>query len=428
MNFGEFLSLVATVRVGGAQHGGLERLVRAAAPQVIPSSKFWLYEEGTPILHRPMVARGEAARLHGRKEPLSRLDLALRQLGAGGVAGAVAKTTVAPFERVKLLCQIAGLQNVMAARGSSAAVAATSVRAGAAEAAAPIPGVFRTFRRVYVNDGIAGFWRGNLANVIRIIPNKATLFFCNDTYKGWFKDRDGNLVRARDPLAGGRAAPLTPVPTAVPGPPPPRGGHVRRQLRARHLPAGPHSCAGRRRSPPMARPAAHRAPATAGSRLASQEGSARQYEGIVDCFRQIVRRDGMRGLYHGMGPTLAGIIPYMGLNFTIYPLLKKEAAKLQGGEVGIVSGLACGAVSGVVSQSLSFPIDTVRRRMQLQGAYTQPGERLYRHSVHCFTAVIRQEGAVALYRGLAANLLRAAPNVAVQFTAYELFSEAFGVV
>lgn len=101
---------------------------------------------------------------------------------------------------------------------------------------------------------------------------------------------------------------------------------------------------------------------------------------------------------------------------------------MQGGEVGIVSGLACGAVSGVVSQSLSFPIDTVRRRMQLQGAYTRPGERLYRHSVHCFTTVIRQEGPAALYRGLAANLLRAAPNVAVQFTAYELFSEAFGVV
>lgn len=278
MNFGEFLSLVATVRVGAAQHGGLERLVRAAAPQVIPSSKFWLYEEGTPILHRPIVARGEAARLHGRKEPLSRLDMALRQLGAGGVAGAVAKTTVAPFERVKLLCQIAGLQNVMAARGSSAAVAATSVRASSVEAAPPIPGVFQTFRRVYVNDGLPGFWRGNLANVIRIIPNKATLFFCNDTYKAWLKDHDGHLVRRRAP---GRPAlcPAGAAPAASPSlpatPSSPRTGassRVQCPARAACLPPTPWTSSVRARFPSPPPP---RAPVLTGA-AAPPKGPASQ--------------------------------------------------------------------------------------------------------------------------------------------------------
>jgi hypothetical protein len=55
--------------------------------------------------------------------------------------------------------------------------------------------------------------------------------------------------------------------------------------------------------------------------------------------------------------------------------------------------------------------------MQLQGC--TGGERLYKNAIDCTAQVFRKEGLFAFYRGLSANLLRAAPNTAIQFTAYE---------
>ena len=43
-----------------------------------------------------------------------------------------------------------------------------------------------------------------------------------------------------------------------------------------------------------------------------------QYHGIADCFRQIVRNEGVTGLYRGLTPSLVGIIPYAGIDLAVY--------------------------------------------------------------------------------------------------------------
>ena len=73
---------------------------------------------------------------------------------SGGVAGALAKTVVAPLERIKLLNQA----------GQSA-------------------GAFSTLYKVVHNEGWRALWRGNGVNVIRMIPNKGVLLSCSDIYK-----------------------------------------------------------------------------------------------------------------------------------------------------------------------------------------------------------------------------------------------------
>ena len=73
---------------------------------------------------------------------------------AGGLSGAVAKTATAPLERVKLLAQ-AGTQG----------------------------GMTKLLGDVVAAEGLAGLWRGNPANVLRVIPNKGILLMCSDMYK-----------------------------------------------------------------------------------------------------------------------------------------------------------------------------------------------------------------------------------------------------
>jgi len=84
----------------------------------------------------------------------------------GGISAAVSKTAVAPIERVKLLLQVQDANpNIPADQRYS--------------------GIGDCFSRVMKEQGLAAFWRGNLANVIRYFPTQALNFACKDTYKQW---------------------------------------------------------------------------------------------------------------------------------------------------------------------------------------------------------------------------------------------------
>eukprot|EP00501_MAST-03F_sp_TOSAG23-6_P002386 GSMAST32.ASY1.ANO1.2492.1 assembled CDS len=87
---------------------------------------------------------------------------AIEDFMLAGCAAAVAKTSAAPIERVKLL-----LQN----QGESAAITR------------PYKGIVDVFVRVPKEQGFASFWRGNLANVVRYFPTQALNFMFKERYK-----------------------------------------------------------------------------------------------------------------------------------------------------------------------------------------------------------------------------------------------------
>ena len=68
-----------------------------------------------------------------------------------GVSAAVSKTAVAPIERVKLLLQVQDANKSIAVENR-------------------YNGIGDCFRRVYKEQGLNAFWRGNLANVVRYFP------------------------------------------------------------------------------------------------------------------------------------------------------------------------------------------------------------------------------------------------------------------
>ena len=108
------------------------------------------------------------------------------------------------------------------------------------------------------------------------------------------------------------------------------------------------------------------------------------YTGIGDCFAKTLRAEGVRGFYGGLGPTLLGIVPYAGVSFASFDLLKTYMPKDDEGHTPTKYKLVCGASAGFISQTVSYPVDTVRRRMQLQGSRVGVGHtdagRLYSSS------------------------------------------------
>lgn len=80
--------------------------------------------------------------------------------------------------------------------------------------------------------------------------------------------------------------------------------------------------------------------------------------------------------------------------------------------------MGCGAAAGVTAQTLTYPLDTLRRRMQMNGG---PGQAVrYKGYVDCLRKMLQTEGGLSLFRGLGINCVKTVPGAAVHFLAYDL--------
>jgi hypothetical protein len=150
---------------------------------------------------------------------------------------------------------------------------------------------------------------------------------------------------------------------------------------------------------------------------ADMSSGDRQFNGLFDCLGKTWRTEGSGALYKGLLPSLSSIIPYIGIGFTLYDELKLWANP--DGPPSFGARLLAGAGSGVVAQSATYPIDTVRRKMQMDGQLGTP--RLYKAgSLDCAVQLYRVHGVGVFYRGLLVNAIKTTPGAAIQFAAYDM--------
>lgn len=146
-------------------------------------------------------------------------------------------------------------------------------------------------------------------------------------------------------------------------------------------------------------------------------------KGVWHTMSHILRAEGWKGLYRGLTPTMLGAIPYEGVKFGVYDVLKtaSQGTRLAEDRQGrTYLNLMCGAAAGAVASIVLFPNDTVRRIMQIQGGLVDTGsaKTAYANMWACYKGTYKQ-GITRFYRGLGANLIRVAPNTAIQFGVYE---------
>jgi hypothetical protein len=80
-------------------------------------------------------------------------------------------------------------------------------------------------------------------------------------------------------------------------------------------------------------------------------------------------QEGVLSLYRGWLPSVIGVVPYVGLNFAVYETLKDVAIKQYkcstDQDLSSTYRLAAGGVAGTVGQTIAYPFDVVRRRLQV---------------------------------------------------------------
>jgi len=269
---------------------------------------------------------------------------------AGGVSGAVAKTATAPIERVKLLIQT---------QDANPKIISGEV--------ARYTGIVNCFTRVSSEQGFSAFWRGNTVNVIRYFPTQAFNFAFKDTIKAMFPKYNPKTefmsFFATNMASGGLAG------------------------------AG---------SLTIVYPLDY-----ARTRLASDVGSGNpQFNGLMDCLTKTIKGGGFFSMYNGFGVSVVGIVAYRGPYFGIFDTLKeKNPWKKDRGPVGLLSKFAIAQTTAIIAGFISYPFDTVRRRLQMQSEKPK-AEWLYTGTLDCAVKIVKDEGINAMFKGFAANVLR----------------------
>lgn len=169
------------------------------------------------------------------------------------------------------------------------------------------------------------------------------------------------------------------------------------------------------------------------TRLAAQ-GEPKVYKTLLDAVVTMYRTEGPLAFYRGLQPTLLAIFPYAGFQFSFYSSLKQAYEWLLPGEGSHenLKNLICGSGAGVISKTLTYPLDLFKKRLQVRGfehARTNFGQvRRYTGLSDCARQVLREEGARGFFKGLSPSMLKAALSTGFVFFWYELICNLFQCV
>jgi len=278
-----------------------------------------------------------------------------------GVAAAVSKTAAAPIERVKLLVQN---QGEMIKQGTLTE---------------PYKGVIDCTARTMKNEGLLSFWRGNLANVIRYFPTQALNFAFKDSVKAMFKTSKTAPQYekfAKNIMSGGVAGSMSLFFVYS-------LDYCRTRL----------------------------------ANDAKTKSGTRQYNGMIDVYVKTIKSDGIQGLYRGFVISCVGIFIYRGMYFGLYDTVKPIVL---GDNAGLLSSFLLGWVVTVTAGLLSYPIDTVRRRMMMTSGQAVK----YKNSMDCAVKILKNEGFMSMMKGAGANILRGIAGAGV-LAGFDKFKELY---
>merc|ERR1712070_1144112 len=271
-------------------------------------------------------------------------------LAVGGISGAVAKTLMAPIERVKILMQT---------QDSNPKVISGEEKR--------YTGIGDCFKRVQAEQGFKAFWRGNLVNCLRYAPQQGSALALNDTIRA--------LTPKYDPIKEVVAA------TAV------------------SLASGGLSGAA---ANTICYPFDF-----ARTRLASDVGSGKKmFNGIGDCIMKTIKSQGIVGLYRGWAVTCAGAFVYRGGQLGLFSqIMAMNPYKDDKGPFGLVVTFLAATAGRTAVMPFNYPFDTVRRRLMLESE-KPAADRLYSGGIDCFFKVLKAEGLVGMYKGMVPELFR----------------------
>jgi len=148
------------------------------------------------------------------------------------------------------------------------------------------------------------------------------------------------------------------------------------------------------------------------TRLAADVGSTevRQFRGIYHFLTTIFHKDGVRGIYRGLPASLQGMVVHRGLYFGGFDTMKEILSEKSKPELALWKRWVVAQAVTTSAGLISYPLDTVRRRMMMQSGMEQP---VYNSTLDCWRKIYRTEGLASFYRGAFSNVFRSTGAAAI---------------
>lgn len=163
------------------------------------------------------------------------------------------------------------------------------------------------------------------------------------------------------------------------------------------------------------------------TRFAAQ-GEPKIYRNLRHAVASMFRTEGPFAFYRGLTPTLVAVFPYAGLQFFFYNILKNLLEPQDTKSKGGLNSLISGSCAGVISKTMTYPFDLIKKRLQVAGfeeARMKFGQvRTYHGFVDCVLRIGREERLRGFFKGLSPSLLKAAMSTGFTFFWYEFFINA----
>jgi solute carrier family 25 protein 42 len=397
------------------------QLLKSLVNKVSAPADLSVRPSSAPVLRNPL----EEATRHPRDSGNREWHVAAKSFLAGGFSGALAKTIIAPLDRIKILFQISHMPFTFRA-------------------------VLQELQRTVSQEGARALFKGNAAQVLRVYPYSGVQLMSFDQFAKLIQrlrrpnevatghhHSPGSRLKPMEKLAAGSMAGALSVTVTYP-----------LDLMRARLAVSVESASG---------------------------ANAYQSQGLIRTAMHMYNAQGMMSFYRGMMPTLLGIVPYAGISFMAFEQLKQMWAD-GNGETGTVGKLLAGGIAGLAGQTSTYPLDIVRRRMQTEGfspihAHNEAnnvsphgksnvestGQRMQLHTstratplhpleqpfktavdgirslhssaisearkggmVDTTMRIIRRDGVRGLFKGLSMNMVKGPIGVGVSFTTYDI--------
>lgn len=138
------------------------------------------------------------------------------------------------------------------------------------------------------------------------------------------------------------------------------------------------------------------------------------YKNSLDCATKVIKNEGFRGLYSGIGPQLVGVAPEKAIKLTVNDLVRGKLMNPKTGEISWPHELIAGGTAGACQVVFTNPLEIVKIRLQVQGEVAKRQGTPKRSAMW----IVRNLGLVGLYKGASACLLRDVPFSAIYFPTY----------
>lgn len=279
----------------------------------------------------------------------------------GGIAGVLSRTVTSPLEVVKVLSQVGTPETRY--------------------------GFLRAFNRIYRNEGLKAFWKGNGISCLRLVPYSAIQMAAFHNLIAVLEDAHmPSNLSAKSWMVAGSGSTLIAALLVYPAD----------MLKTRLI-------------------------------IQNVNPSSSNYCGIMHGFRKIWKTEGFMALYKGLFPTFLGVIPFAGGSFLAYEILD-SSIPTPPGDMTPMYMFFSGCLAAAVAKTLSFPFDTIRKKMQAQSRILPNNGGVdvqFKGMTGAFVQTVKVNGITGLWRGLSANLLKIAPNAGIMFLSFEYSKRIF---